>query len=109
MKYIFEARYCYERNTISFSKPFKVTEEVDTYYYCGEIGEKYLKKRENDVRIVNSPCQVNAVLWRTGIVSEDFVEENTLMFKLYYEDIKREMVETLKDYLKAQIEEIEVC
>ena len=37
------------------------------------------------------------------------VEENTLMFKLYYEDIKREMVETLKDYLKAQIEEIEVC
>lgn len=109
MKYIFEARYCYERNTISFSKPFKVTEEVDTYYYCGEIGKKYLKTRENDVRIVVSPCQVNAVLWRTGIVSEDFVEENNLMFKLYYEDIKREMVETLKDYLKAQIEEIEVC
>ena len=77
--------------------------------YCGEIGKKYLKTRENDVRIVNSPCQDNTVLWKTGVVSEDFVEENTLMFKLYYEDIKREMVETLKDYLKAQIEEIEVC
>lgn len=106
MKYIFEARYNYTRNTVTFSKPFKVTEETDTYYYCGEIGKMYLKMHEKDVRIVSSTCGDNTVLWRMGIVTE---EENSFIFKQYYEDIKKELLEILKDYLKAQIEEIEVC
>lgn len=106
MKYIFEARYNYTRNTVTFSKPFKVTEETDKYYYCGGIGETYPKKHEKDVRIVPSTCRDNTVLWRMGIVTED---ENSFIFKQYYEDIKKELLEILKDYLKVQLEEIEVC
>ena len=79
MKLIIEARYSYPKNTISFSKPFKVAEETDKYYYCQRIGKNYYKKHENDVRIVLEGCWDNTVIWKTIVVDEEFYKTNNLM------------------------------
>ena len=101
--YIFEARYNFYRNSVSFSNPFKVTEETDRYYYCSGIGQTYLKKHENDVRIKgDSTCNDNTVIWK-AVIFESSIKE------VHFEEIKKELLEAIKEFLRVQIEEIETC
>ena len=107
MKLIIEARYSYPKNTISFSKPFEVVEETDKYYYCQKIGKNYYKKHENDVRIVLEGCWDNTVIWKAIVVDEEFYKTNNLTYQLFLENEKQELYKRIKDFLKAQIDEIE--
>ena len=108
MKLIIEARYSYPKNTISFSKPFEVAEETDKYYYCQKIGKNYYKKHENDVRIVLEGCWDNTVIWKAIVVDEEFYKTNNLTYQLFLESEKQELCKRIKEFLQAQIEEIEV-
>ena len=106
MKLIIEARYDYPRNTISFSKPFEVMEETDKYYYCQKIGKNYYKRHENDVRIVLEGCSDNTIIWTSVIVQDDY-DKDSLTYKLFFNSVKDALAQRIKEFLQAQIEQIE--
>ena len=102
MKYIIEITYDFYTNRIKFKKPIEITSETSTYYECKDIGETFKKSQENDVKQLLGNCYCGLKTWKSLNITYDKYIQNQINC------VQWELVENIKEYLKTQIEEIEV-
>ena len=91
-KYQIIVTYNFSKNQISLIKPFELTYETDSLY--GHIlNDTVISKRdEGNVKHVTDGLSVWKVTTKDKITST-----------------QDELIEIIKDYLRAQVDEIEVC
>lgn len=103
MKYIIEITYDFPSNRIKFRKEHEVTSETSEYYECKSIGETFKKRDEEDVKSLIGNCYSGLKVWKSVMDTDGKYTDNKINCARW------ELVALIKDYLKAQIEEIEVC
>ena len=103
MKVIVEVRYDFYTNRVKFGIPHDVTNETPTYYECKEIGETFKKYDENNIKQFIGNCYCGLSIWKSVTIIEEKYRSNLINSACW------QMVEDIKDYLKTQTEEIEVC
>ena len=108
-KIIVRVKYDFFNNTIKYAKRgYRVTDETSTYYYCGEIGETFYKKKEKEVLLTTGNCWTNLVVWQSLIIHPEFCTEGSIPYNLNITSINNSLKNLIIKELKARIEEVEI-
>ena len=98
MKYIMECRYYFNDNRIKFGIAHVVTEENSKNYHCQDIGMDFNKSHEDKIKISDGHLS----MWRAVEVREEKYISNML------NTARWQIVDEIKDFLRSEIENMEV-